>query len=72
MQIKRIRKKIRPRARYLKNDHFRHEAEKVNTYAINKQVEKLFNRAKKSSKQGAEEESEGDDGDDSDDDVGDA
>ena len=45
--IKRIRKKIRLRARYLKNEHFRHEAEKLNTYATNKQIEKLFHRAKR-------------------------
>ena len=45
--IKRIRKKIRLRARHLKNEHFRLEAEKMNTFAINKQIEKLFHRAKK-------------------------
>ena len=45
--IKRTRKKIRLRARYLKNEHFRLEAEKINTFAINKQIEKLFHRAKK-------------------------
>lgn len=45
--IKRIRKKIRLRARYLKNEHFKHEANKLNAYTINKQIEKLFTGAKK-------------------------
>ena len=45
--MKRICKKIRLLLRYLRNAHFRHEAEKINTYAINKPNEKLFNRAKK-------------------------
>ena len=45
--IKRIRKKIRLRARHLKNEHFRLEAEKMNTFVINKQIEKLFHRAKR-------------------------
>ena len=44
--IKAIRKKIRIRARYLKNEHFRKEAEKINTLALNKELDKLFRRAR--------------------------
>ena len=39
-------KKIRLRACYLKNEHFKKEAKKINMFAINKQIEKLFSRAK--------------------------
>ena len=41
-----IRKKIRLRVRYLKNEHFKQEAEKINVLAINREIEKLFARAK--------------------------
>ena len=41
-----IRKKIRMRAKYLKNEHFRQEAEKLNTLAINRELDKLFCRAR--------------------------
>ena len=41
-----IRKKIRSRAKYLKNEHFKQEAEKINVLAINREIEKLFARAK--------------------------
>ena len=37
-----IRKKIRMQARYLKNEHFRQEAEKINTLAINRQLDNSF------------------------------
>ena len=44
--LARIRKKIRLHARFLKNEHFKSEAEKINMFAINKDLEKLFSRAK--------------------------
>lgn len=40
-----IRKKIRMRARCFENEHFRKEAEKINTLAVNRQLDKLFCRA---------------------------
>ena len=44
--IKRIRKKIRSHARHLRNEHYKLEAEKMNSFAINRQIEKLFRKAK--------------------------
>ena len=44
--MKRIRKKIRHRVRYLKDEHFKSEADKLNIYALNRQIEKLFMKAK--------------------------
>jgi len=41
------RKKIRLRARHLRNEYFKAEAEKINQLAINRELEKLFHRAKK-------------------------
>ena len=41
-----VRKKIRLRARYLKNEHFKNEAEKINQLAIHRELERLFHRAK--------------------------
>ena len=41
-----IRKKIRARAKYLKNEHFKQEAIKINNLAINRQIERLFAQAK--------------------------
>eukprot|EP00111_Clytia_hemisphaerica_P017270 TCONS_00051124-protein len=46
-ELKRIRKKIRYRVRYLKDQYFKHEAETMNTYMINKEIEKLFTKAKR-------------------------
>lgn len=46
-EISALRKKIRLRAKYLKNDHFKKEAQKLNQLAINRELEKLFQRAKK-------------------------
>ena len=45
-QLSSIRKRIRNRAKYLKNEHFKAEAEKINQHAINRDLEKLFQRAK--------------------------
>ena len=44
--LRAIRKKIRLRARYLKNEYLKQEAEKINQLAINRELEKLFHRAK--------------------------
>ena len=41
-----VRKKIRLRARHLKNEHLRSEAQKINQLAINRELEKLFQKAK--------------------------
>ncbi|XP_066918729.1 craniofacial development protein 2-like [Clytia hemisphaerica] len=45
--LSKARKKIRLRARYLKNQHFKAEADKINDLAINRKLQKLFQRAKK-------------------------
>ena len=45
--IPKLRKKIRLRARYLKNEHFKAEASKINQLQINREVQKLFARAKR-------------------------
>ena len=45
--IPKLRKKIRLRARYLKNEHFKAEASKINKLQINREVQKLFARAKR-------------------------
>ena len=37
-----IRKKIRLQAKYLKNEHFKQEAAKINQFAVNREVEKLL------------------------------
>jgi len=44
--IKAVRKKIRHRAKHLKNVYLKQEAEKINLLAINREIEKLFQRAK--------------------------
>ena len=46
-QLSSIRKRIRLRAKYLKNEYFKTEAEKINQFTINRELEKLFYRAKK-------------------------
>ena len=43
--IKAVRKKIRLRARHLKNEHFRQKAEKINNLAVNRKLEQLFHKA---------------------------
>ena len=45
-QLITLRKKIRQRARYLKNEHFKKKAEKINQLAVNRELEKLFHRAR--------------------------
>ena len=40
-------KKVRKRAQHLRDQHFKAEAEKVNQHAINRELAKLFSRAKK-------------------------
>ena len=40
------RKRIRIRAMKLKNDYYRAEAEKINRFAIHRELDKLFSRAK--------------------------
>ena len=40
-------KKVRKRALYLRDQHFKAEAEKINQHAINGELAKLFSRAKK-------------------------
>ena len=40
--IKSFHKKIRLRARYLQNEYFKSEAEKIKIFAINKELKKLF------------------------------
>ena len=45
--LSRIRKKMRLRARHLRNEYFKSEAEKMNQLAINREIEKLFAQAKK-------------------------
>ena len=42
-----LRKKIRKRSRYLKNQYFKDEAQKLNQLSINRELEKLFTRAKR-------------------------
>ena len=44
--IKKLRKKIRLRARFLKNEYLKKEAENLNQLAINRELQKLFQRAK--------------------------
>lgn len=44
--LKAVKKKIRLRARYLRNEYLKREAEKINQLAINRELEKLFHRAK--------------------------
>ena len=39
-------KKIRKRARYLRDQYFKAEAEKINQHAISRELDKLFYRAK--------------------------
>ena len=45
--VKYLRKKIRKRSRYLKNQYFKDEAQKLNQLSINRELEKLFTRAKR-------------------------
>ena len=45
-----IKKKIRLRIRYLQNEYLKHEAEQINQLAINRELEKLFHRAKQQGK----------------------
>ena len=44
--ISAVRKKIRHRVRFLRNEHYKQEAEKINQLYINREIEKLFSRAK--------------------------
>lgn len=46
-KVKAVRKKIRTRARQLRNQFYRDEAEKINQLSINRELDKLFARAKK-------------------------
>ncbi|XP_066917813.1 uncharacterized protein [Clytia hemisphaerica] len=46
-KVKAVRKKIRTRARQLRNQFYRDEAEKINHLSINREHDKLFARAKK-------------------------
>ena len=46
IEIPKLRKKIRLRARLLKNEHFKNEASKINQLAVNREIQKLFARAK--------------------------
>ena len=41
-----VRKKIRMRVKYLKNEYFKQEAENINQMAINRELERLFKRAR--------------------------
>ena len=41
-----LRKKIRLRDRFLKNEYLKNEAIKINQLAVNREIEKLFARAK--------------------------
>ena len=47
--IKKLRKKIRLRARFLKNEYLKTEAEKLNQLAINRNLQKFFQKAKEQS-----------------------
>jgi len=44
--LKAVKKKIRLRARYLRNEYLKRDAEKINQLAINRELEKLFHRTK--------------------------
>ena len=44
--LMKLRKKIRLRARYLKNEFMKSEAEKINQLALNRKLQELFQRAK--------------------------
>ena len=46
-QLSNIRKRIRLRAKSLRNDYYKSEAEKINQSAINRELDKLFFRAKR-------------------------
>ena len=41
-----IRKRIRLRSKHLRNQFYKSEAEKINQFAINRELDKLFSRAK--------------------------
>ena len=47
--IQLLRKKIRKRSRYLRNEYFKAEAQKLNQLAVNRELDKLFARAKQQS-----------------------
>ncbi|XP_066926178.1 uncharacterized protein [Clytia hemisphaerica] len=49
-KLKAMKKKIRLRARFLRNEYLKHEAEKLNQLAINRELEELFHRAKQQGK----------------------
>lgn len=44
-----LRKKIRKRSRHLRNEYFREEAQKLSQLAVNREIKKLFARAKNQS-----------------------
>lgn len=44
--ISAFRKKIRQRVRFSRNEYYKQEAEKINQLSINREIEKLFSRAK--------------------------
>ena len=46
-ELSKTRKRIRLRSRFLRNQYFKSEAEKINQLAINRELEKLFSQAKK-------------------------
>ena len=47
--VKATRKKIRLRAKYLKNEYLKQEASEINQLAVNRKLEQLFKRAKSQS-----------------------
>ena len=49
-KLKALKKKIRLRARYLRNEYLKREAERINQLAINRELEKLYHRAKQQGK----------------------
>ena len=46
-ELSKTRKRIRLRAKFFKNEYFKAEAAKINQFAINRDLDKLFSRAKK-------------------------
>ena len=46
-ELSKIRKRIKLRAKFSKNEYFKAKADKINQSAINRELHKLFSRAKK-------------------------
>ena len=46
-ELTRVTKKIGKRARFLRDEHFKAEAEKINQFAINRELDRLFSAAKR-------------------------